>query len=147
MLAHSIQGNLYLATQKPEKALMSFRHTHQIQQSLRSFSGLVRACLDLKNKYAEALNFAKEARRAMPNNADAITLVAHVFAADPSARKKAKETFEEALKINQSCFEAILGYSKLLEDDDQVQQAVELYGIWLFKKTIVVVVFAVFFKT
>lgn len=125
VIAYLLKGNYLM--QEPELAISAFRKAYNLQKDILVFQGLVRSYLSL-SKLKEAFTFAKEAQNKMPHNPQAITLVALTLsqAPDSESKKKAKQYFEEALNLDNSCLEAVIGLSQLFILEGKAQDAIKL---------------------
>ncbi|PRP81097.1 hypothetical protein PROFUN_11211 [Planoprotostelium fungivorum] len=73
----------------------------------------------------EALVIAKEARKAMPNSPRTFSLLGVVLSkpVDASCRKKSRQCFDEALKMDPDCIDAILGLADLNMEEKKTNEA------------------------
>ncbi|KAH8966624.1 hypothetical protein BDL97_03G035500 [Sphagnum fallax] len=110
--AYIVKGNLCLALSRSEAAVMAFRRAQALKADLRSYQGLVRAYLAIP-KQKEALCAAREAMRAMPHSAKALTLVGDVYAHNPDGREKAQKFYESALRSEPGFLGAVLALADL----------------------------------
>jgi anaphase-promoting complex subunit 7 len=127
VIAYLLKGNLLLSSGHAEDALPPFRKAYALQKDIIAYSGLVRAYLGV-SKIKEALSAATEARKLMPQHPQALSLLGLVLSqpADPTYRKRAKQCFEEALKLDKQCLDAVLGLSQLFVVEGKYQDAIDM---------------------
>lgn len=125
-----IKGNLLLSLNRAEAAVMSFRRAHQLRPDLRSYQGLVRGNLAILRP-KDALMAAREALKAMPHSAKAITLVGDVYAHNPDARDKARKFYESALRLEPGYLGAALALADLRSVEGRNEEAIELLEMYL----------------
>ncbi|ERN16912.1 hypothetical protein AMTRI_Chr02g264590 [Amborella trichopoda] len=110
--AHIMKGNVFLSMNRPDAAVTAFRSAQELRPDLRSYQGLVRSYLAL-NKTKEALCVAREAMKAMPQSAKALTLVGDVYFSHPSGIEKARKFYESALRLERGYLGAALALADL----------------------------------
>lgn len=125
-----MKGNLFLAMNRPEAAVIAFRGAQELRPDLRSYQGLVRSYLALA-KVKEALYAAREAMKAMPQSAKAIKLVGDVHASNPGGREKAKKFYESALRLEPGYLGAGLALAELHVIEGRNGDAVSLLERYL----------------
>jgi tetratricopeptide (TPR) repeat protein len=131
--AHLIRGNLLLQDPKQSKesienACISFKKAYSLDKTLSVFNGLIRSLISTQ-RIKEAWAFAKEANRIFPSNALALAILGGVLCQPnvPGIRAKAREHFEQALKLDPTCVEAVLGFSQLNIAEGKLKEALEMY--------------------
>lgn len=125
-----LKGNLSLTLNRHEAAVMAFRKAQSLKADLRSYQGLVRAYLAL-SKQKEALCVAREAMKAMPHSAKALTLVGDVYAHTQDGREKARKFYESALRLEPGYLGAVLSLADLNGKDGRVDEAMSLLHKYL----------------
>ncbi|GAB4851250.1 Anaphase-promoting complex subunit 7 [Ancistrocladus abbreviatus] len=128
--AYIVKGNLLLSMNRPDGAIVAFRAAQELRPDLRSYQGLVRSYLAL-SKVKEALYFAREAMKAMPQSAKALKLVGDVHACSTSGREKAKKFYESALRIEPGYLGAALALAELHVMEGRNGDAVSLLERYL----------------
>ncbi|KAG0599369.1 hypothetical protein M758_12G146900 [Ceratodon purpureus] len=128
--AYIVKGNISLALNRPEAAVMAFRKAQLLKPDLRSYQGLVRAYLAIP-KHKEALCAAREAMKAMPQSAKALTLVGDVYAHHPDGRDKARRFYESALRLEPTYLGAVLALAELYGLEGRNEEAVSLLQRYL----------------
>ena len=122
---HLLKGHLCLNTKRVENAIIAFRAAKNLRPDLSSYHGLVRAYLAGK-RYKEALFTAKEAVKEMPQNARALTLLGDAHSQHAPTRRKARQIYERALRVDATCTEAVLSLSELDLVMERFDDAVKL---------------------
>jgi len=125
-----VKGNLLLSLNRAEAAVMAFRKAQQLRPDLRSYQGLVRGNLAI-SKPKEALLAAREALKALPHSAKALTLVGDVYANNPEARDKARKFYESALRMEPGYLGAALALADLRAAEGRNAEAIELLETYL----------------
>eukprot|EP00252_Welwitschia_mirabilis_P013278 TRINITY_DN29263_c0_g1_i1.p1 TRINITY_DN29263_c0_g1~~TRINITY_DN29263_c0_g1_i1.p1 ORF type:complete len:415 (-),score=106.73 TRINITY_DN29263_c0_g1_i1:72-1274(-) len=120
-----IKGNLLLATNRAEAAIIVFRKAQQIRPDLRSYQGLVRGYLAI-GKTKEALYAARESIKVMPQSAKALTLVGDVYASIPDTKDKARKFYESALRMEPGYLGAALALADLTAAEGRNDDAIKL---------------------
>lgn len=127
---HIMKGNLFLQFNRPDAAVTAFRAAQELRPDLRSYQGLVRSYLAL-NKIKEALFFAREAMKAMPQSAKALKLVGDVHASNSGGREKARKFYESALRLEPGFLGAALALAELHVVEGRNKDAVSLLERYL----------------
>jgi tetratricopeptide (TPR) repeat protein len=135
VLAYVVKGNILISLEDWNSATFSFEKAYLYCKDIVIFSGLVRCYLFL-SKINEALEKAKECRRLFPQSAQSLTLIGLVLSQPihSAHRKKAKQCFEEALKMDSSCIDALFGLSQLFVADNNTAEAIQLLEQYLHFK-------------
>ncbi|XP_031486910.1 anaphase-promoting complex subunit 7-like [Nymphaea colorata] len=107
-----MKGNLCLSLNKREEADGAFRAAQELRPDLRSYQGLVQSYLTL-SKAKDALYAAREAMKAVPQSAKALTLVGDVHASHSGGREKARKFYESALELESGYLGAVLSLADL----------------------------------
>lgn len=128
--AYIVKGNICLTLNRPEAAVMAFRKAQQLKPDLRSYQGLVRSYLAIP-KHKEALYAAREAVKAMPQSAKALTLVGDVYAHHPDGRDKARRFYESALRLEPTYLGAVLALAELYGMEGRNEEAILLLQRYL----------------
>mmetsp|Transcript_9549 Transcript_9549/g.34997 ORF Transcript_9549/g.34997 Transcript_9549/m.34997 type:complete len:280 (-) Transcript_9549:68-907(-) len=129
LACYILKGYLALDLQKPEMAVPAFRKCLRIQAEWDAYKGLVRAYLMYPNtekqKQREAMSMAKQALRAFPSTARALSLSAEVYAAVGEVDKACK-MFESALRVDPHYTEAVTCLAQLYSRMGRVEDAIEM---------------------
>ncbi|KAJ7560047.1 hypothetical protein O6H91_04G111700 [Diphasiastrum complanatum] len=128
--AYLVKGDLSLSLSCSEAAVTAFRKAQSLKPDLRSYQGLVRAYLAI-SKHKEALCAAREAMKAMPHSAKALTLVGDVYANNPDGREKARKFYESALRLEPGYLGAVLSLADLQRVEGKNEEAVMLLQRYL----------------
>ncbi|OAE28546.1 hypothetical protein AXG93_2175s1290 [Marchantia polymorpha subsp. ruderalis] len=123
--AHLVKGNLSLSLNRSEVAVMAFRKAQSLRTDLRAYQGLVRAHL-ANSKHKEALCAAREAMKAMPHSAKALTLVGDVYAQNSEGRDKGRKFYESALRQEPGYLGAVLSLADLHGAEGRNDEAIAL---------------------
>ncbi|CAI7810901.1 unnamed protein product [Closterium sp. NIES-54] len=128
---HPHQGAILLQTERSESAAVAsaaaaiFRRAYTQKQDLRVFQGLVRAYLRIP-KLKEAIAAAREAVKAFPNSASALSLLGEVYLQHSDSRDKARKVFEAALRMDGRCGAAVTGLADAHTMDGRHAAAVDV---------------------
>ncbi|KAL3675041.1 hypothetical protein R1sor_024989 [Riccia sorocarpa] len=128
--AYLVKGSLSLSLNRSEAAVMAFRKAHSLRADLRAYQGLVRAYLTIP-KHKEALCIAREAMKAMPYSAPALTLVGDVYAQNPDGREKGRKFYESALRQDPGYIAAVLSLADLHSAEGRNDDAIALLQRYL----------------
>ncbi|CAM6100971.1 unnamed protein product [Calypogeia fissa] len=128
--AYLVKGSLSLSLNRSEAAVMAFRKAQSLRADLRAYQGLVRAYLTIP-KYKEALCVAREAMKAMPHSAKALTLVGDVYAQSADGREKGRKFYESALRLEPGCLGAVLALADLNVAEGRNDEAITLLQRYL----------------
>ncbi|XP_024362158.1 anaphase-promoting complex subunit 7 isoform X1 [Physcomitrium patens] len=128
--AYVVKGNISLTLNRPEAAVMAFRKAQLLKADLRSYQGLVRAYLAIP-KHKEALCAAREAMKAMPQSAKALTLVGDVYAAHQDGRDKARRFYESALRLEPTYLGSVFALADLYGMEGRTEEAILLLQRYL----------------
>ncbi|BBN12265.1 anaphase-promoting complex subunit 7 [Marchantia polymorpha subsp. ruderalis] len=128
--AHLVKGNLSLSLNRSEVAVMAFRKAQSLRTDLRAYQGLVRAHL-ANSKHKEALCAAREAMKAMPHSAKALTLVGDVYAQNSEGRDKGRKFYESALRQEPGYLGAVLSLADLHGAEGRNDEAIALLQRYL----------------
>ncbi|CAI5956673.1 unnamed protein product [Closterium sp. NIES-64] len=125
------KGAILLQTERAESAAVAsaaaaiFRRAYTQKQDLRVFQGLVRAYLRIP-KLKEAIAAAREAVKAFPNSASALSLLGEVYLQHGDSRDKARKVFEAALRMDGRCGAAVTGLADAHSMDGRHSAAVDV---------------------
>ncbi|GJP36286.1 hypothetical protein CLOM_g20813 [Closterium sp. NIES-68] len=125
------KGAILLHADRSETAAVAaaaaaiFRRAYTQKQDLRVFQGLVRAYLRIP-KLKEAIAAAREAVKAFPNSASALSLLGEVYLQHGDSRDKARKVFEAALRMDSRCGAAVTGLADAHSMDGRHAAAVDV---------------------
>ncbi|CAI5457413.1 unnamed protein product, partial [Closterium sp. Yama58-4] len=125
------KGAILLQAERSESAAVAsaaaaiFRRAYTQKQDLRVFQGLVRAYLCIP-KLKEAIAAAREAVKAFPNSASALSLLGEVYLQHSDSRDKARKVFEAALRMDGRCGAAVTGLADAHTMDGRHAAAVDV---------------------
>ena len=105
-MLHMLKGSLCLKLNRPDSAVSAFRKAHTLEQNIAASEGLTEAYM-ADGKHREALVTAREAVRLMPASTQALMLLGNVYAKQSESRDRAMKIFENVLRSNPGCKEAI----------------------------------------
>ncbi|KAL2642311.1 hypothetical protein R1flu_009898 [Riccia fluitans] len=128
--AYLMKGNLSLSLNRSEAAVIAFRKAHSLRTDLRSYQGLVRAYLAIP-KHKEALCVAREAMKAMPYSAPALTLVGDVYVQNLDGREKGRKFYESAMRQDPGYLVAVLSLADLHCAENRTDEAIALLQRYL----------------
>ena len=120
-----MKGLLSLKVKKVDQAIVAYRNAKNLRPDLSAYFGLVKSFI-AGHRYKEALFSAKEAVKAMPHNARALTLLGEVHAQHSVTRGKARMLYERALILDPTCTDAVLSLSDLEVGQDHYSGALKL---------------------
>ncbi|CAI5507948.1 unnamed protein product [Closterium sp. Naga37s-1] len=127
----AVSGAILLQTERSESAAVAsaaaaiFRRAYTQKQDLRVFQGLVRAYLRIP-KLKEAIAAAREAVKAFPNSASALSLLGEVYLQHSDSRDKARKVFEAALRMDGRCGAAVTGLADAHTMDGRHAAAIDV---------------------
>ncbi|KAJ8330247.1 Anaphase promoting complex subunit 7, variant 2 [Batrachochytrium dendrobatidis] len=107
--AYHAQGNILINQGLYDEAIGVYRTAHRISRDIMTYEGLVHCYISSK-RMSEAIMFAEEALRLMPNCSRALSLVALALIDTPTHEnqvERAVECIQRALTIRPTCAEAL----------------------------------------
>ncbi|KAG0252206.1 Anaphase-promoting complex subunit 7 [Mortierella polycephala] len=123
--ALQLRGQLYLDS-TPQNALQSFREAHGIEKDILTFEGLVDAYISL-DRHMEAVLTAKEAKRLMPDSANALAIYGSaIYHAGSTDTKEVQDTLLEALRMDPACILAASSLVIVYGHQDQYEDAIQV---------------------
>ncbi|KAF9183444.1 Anaphase promoting complex subunit 7 [Haplosporangium sp. Z 767] len=123
--ALQLRGQLYLDS-TPQKALQSFREAHEIEKDILTFEGLVDTYISL-DRHMEAVLTAKEAKRLMPDCANALAIYGSaIYHAGSTDTKEVQDTLLEALRMDPACNLAASFLVIVYEHQGQYEDAIQV---------------------
>lgn len=125
--SYVVYGYLCHSLGHVDKAITAYRMAHRIKREILVFQGLVEAYLGAQQpKVREALAMAKEALQLMKNDPKALTLIGLVLMHTQEGKEKARKAFENALRFDPHCTDAILALVQLEASEDRTTEAIQL---------------------
>jgi len=123
-MAHLLKGDILFSNQQHEEAINSYKEAMKISKDFITYHGLIRSYME--SDIQVALTLAKEMNKTMQNDARALALLATVYSKMPKHQEKGCQTFEQILKLDPFCLEAIVGLANAYKDQQKLREAVDL---------------------